>query len=219
MNNKTWTEISISLLAATPFVINIDENLFKFNSSHSKFCPITWYEVTDVTDSNGKTVSSALDYIYMGDPSVIATKLYNYYQNLIISDTSKALSGHFIHVRAHCGANASVDAIVAHIIIAEGFNFPPYFKNDLESLIIDLNSANIFLQYILPTIVDPNQHSVTVSVVEGMPAFGEFDADSNIFTFKGLKQKDLGTHEIIITLMDQKFLEVNYTLSLEVINS
>ena len=49
---------------------NIDDKNFKFNSSHSTFCPITEYEVIDVTDSKGKSVTDALDMMEMGDPLV-----------------------------------------------------------------------------------------------------------------------------------------------------
>lgn len=61
-------------------------------------------------------------------------------------------------------------------------NHPPMFDGDLKSLKIDLNSANPFLRYTLPEIVDYNFHTFEVNVTE-IPEFGKFDPETNTFTF------------------------------------
>jgi hypothetical protein len=52
----------------------------KFNSSHGTFCPITKYEVVDVTDNEGKTIEGAIDFIEMGDSMIIDHEDPNYFK-------------------------------------------------------------------------------------------------------------------------------------------
>ena len=91
-------------------VINEEDNL-KFNSSHGTFCPITKYEVVDITDNEGNTIVEAFDFIEMGDPLVtdhedpkyykiieIDTNEQRYFKNLLIWNTSALLTDYWIHV-------------------------------------------------------------------------------------------------------------------------
>ena len=68
-------------------LINSEENL-KFNSSHGTFCPITKYEVVDITDNEGNTILEAFDFIEMGDPLITDHEDPDYYKVIEI-DTNK----------------------------------------------------------------------------------------------------------------------------------
>ena len=83
----------------------------KFNSSHGTFCPITKYEVVDITDNEGNTIVEAFDFIEMGDPLVtdhedpkyykiieIDTNEQRYFKNLLIWNTSALLTDYWIHI-------------------------------------------------------------------------------------------------------------------------
>jgi hypothetical protein len=66
--------------------------------------------------------------------------------------------------------------------------------------------------------VDYNFHTFEVEVSE-LPKFGQFISNTNTFIFKQLEEDDIGEYEIYILLIDEKELEVEYILKLEVMNS
>ena len=74
-------------------------------------------------------------------------------------------------------------------------NHPPMFVGELKSLKLDLNSANPYLKYSLPDIVDYNNHTFEVLVSE-IPKFGEFNSETNTFIFNQLEDEDIGDYEI-----------------------
>ena len=121
-------------------------------------------------------------------------------------NTSVAFSDYWLHFRASSGLNATNTAIAYKLTILEGINYPPKFEDDLKKLSVDLNSANPYLKYALPEIVDYNfeQFSITVSDI---PRFGNFDAEFNTFTFKSMKEEDIGYYEIMILLVDERLLK------------
>ena len=197
MNNDTWQEITITQYATTPYrvLINDGENL-KFKSSHSTFCPITKYEVVDITDNEGNTITEAFEFIEMGDPLItdyedpdfyktkdIDSSELRYYKNLLIWKTSVPLTNYWIHIQASSGLNATVSSITARLTIVEGINYPPKFDGELTNLRIDLNSANPYLRYSLPEIVDINNHTFEL-IITDIPKFGHFENETNTFTFK-----------------------------------
>lgn len=92
------------------------------------------------------------------------------------------------------------------------------FVQELKSLKLDLNSANPYLKYSLPDIVDYNNHTFEVAVSD-IPKFGKFNSDTKTFMFNQLEDKDIGNYEIAILLVDERLLEVEYILKLEVMNS
>ena len=84
------------------------------------------------------------------------------------------MTDYWIHIQASSGLNATNSSLTALLSIVEDAKHPPMFKSELEDLEIDMNSANPYLKYPLPEIIDKNFHEVNLTVFN-YPEFCKFE--------------------------------------------